>query len=150
MDTRHLSSELPWVSCTLEGLFKRVCLDLMLKNSTGQPSFNEYFHLLTSSNGTDLISTMNGLFYAGGVIGALVLPTAADKLGRKWAIGIVSKLIMISNGRLIINQSAALCMVSGAVMAGSTHVAEFIAFRFVAGAGAAMMLSAIPVCCLSH
>ncbi|RFU26001.1 hypothetical protein B7463_g10329, partial [Scytalidium lignicola] len=73
---------------------------------------------------------MNGLFYVGGVIGALVLPTAADKLGRNWAIGI----------------SASFCLVSAAVMAGGTHVAEFIVFRFVAGADAAMMLSLFRIC----
>jgi hypothetical protein len=37
-------------------------------------------------------------------------------------------------------------IVSGAVLAGSTHVAEFIVFRFVAGAGAFTMLAAVPVC----
>jgi hypothetical protein len=30
-------------------------------------------------------------------------------------------------------------------MAGSTHVAEFIAFRFISGAGAFMMLASVPV-----
>lgn len=36
-------------------------------------------------------------------------------------------------------------IVSGAVLAGSTHIAEFIAFRFVAGAGAFSILAAVPV-----
>jgi len=30
-------------------------------------------------------------------------------------------------------------------MAGSTHVAEFIVFRFVSGLGTFMMLAAVPV-----
>jgi hypothetical protein len=60
-----------------------------LKVSTGQPSFIAYFDLATRSNGTDLISTMNGLFQTGGVIGTLLLPTVADKYGRKWACAVV-------------------------------------------------------------
>ncbi len=55
----------------------------------GQPTFIEYFQLATRSNGTDLISTMNGLFQTGGVIGTLLLPTVADKWGRKWALAVV-------------------------------------------------------------
>lgn len=40
-------------------------------------------------------------------------------------------------------------LVSGAVLAGSTHVAEFIVFRFIAGAGAFSILAAVPVCSTS-
>lgn len=48
--------------------------------------------------------------------------------------------------RLTIDGKAALLnVISGAVLAGSTHVAEFIAFRFVAGAGAFSILAAVPV-----
>lgn len=36
-------------------------------------------------------------------------------------------------------------VISGAVLAGSTHVAEFIVFRFIAGAGAFSILAAVPV-----
>lgn len=43
----------------------------------------------TRPNALDLISTMNGLYFAGGVIGALMLPTVADKYGRKWACAFV-------------------------------------------------------------
>jgi hypothetical protein len=42
-------------------------------------------------------------------------------------------------------QAALLNLISGAVLAGSTHVGEFIAFRFVAGAGAFSILAAVPV-----
>ena len=57
---------------------------------TGQPSFIEYSELGTRSNGLDLMSTMNGLFQSCAVIGTLLLPYAADRFGRKWAIAIVS------------------------------------------------------------
>jgi MFS family permease len=50
----------------------------------------EYFELETRPNGTDLISTMNGIFQTGGLIGTLVLPWIADQWGRRWALAIVS------------------------------------------------------------
>ena len=46
----------------------------------------------TRPNGTDLLSSMNGVFQTGGVIGTLLLPTVADKYGRKWACAVVSKV----------------------------------------------------------
>ncbi|OQU95567.1 hypothetical protein CLAIMM_01752 [Cladophialophora immunda] len=101
----------------------------IISTTLGQPSFTEYFDLATRSNGTDLISTMNGLFQAGGVIGTLLLPTVADKYGRKWACAV----------------SAILAIISGAIMAGSVNVGMFIAFRFVAGASAFMILAAVPI-----
>jgi hypothetical protein len=42
-------------------------------------------------------------------------------------------------------QSSVLGIVSGAVLAGSTNIAEFLVFRFVAGASAFMILAAVPV-----
>lgn len=63
---------------------------LKTDSHAGQPSFIAYFDLATRSNGTDLISTMNGLFQTGGVIGTLMLPYVADRWGRKWAIATVS------------------------------------------------------------
>ncbi|KAH0847812.1 hypothetical protein AYO21_04018 [Fonsecaea monophora] len=95
----------------------------------GQPSFLEYFNLETSSNGTTLISTMNGVFQTGGFLGVLCLPWVADKYGRKWSLAVPALLIIVS----------------GAVMAGSTNVAEFIVFRFFSGAGAYMFVAAPPL-----
>ena len=46
---------------------------------------------------------------------------------------------------LISSQSAALAIISGAVLAGSTNIAEFLVFRFVAGASAFMILAAVPI-----
>lgn len=43
------------------------------------------------------------------------------------------------------SQSAILAVISGALMAGSVHVGMFIAFRFVAGASAFMILAAVPI-----
>lgn len=101
----------------------------IIGTTLGQPSFIEYFQLATRKNGTDLISTTNGLFQAGGVIGTLLLPIVSDKYGRKWGIAV----------------SAILAIISGAVLAGSTNIVEFIVFRFVAGASAFMVLAAVPI-----
>jgi MFS family permease len=46
---------------------------------------------------------------------------------------------------LTLSQSASLAMISGAFLAGSVHIGMFLAFRFVAGAGAFMILAAVPI-----
>jgi MFS family permease len=38
-----------------------------------------------------------------------------------------------------------LCLVSGALLAGSVNIGMFLAFRFFAGAGAFMILAAVPI-----
>ncbi|KAF2013703.1 MFS transporter [Aaosphaeria arxii CBS 175.79] len=101
----------------------------IIGTTLGQPSFITYFALDTRPNGTDLIATTNGLFQAGGVIGTLLLPVVADKYGRKWGIAV----------------SAILAIISGALLTGSTHIGVFIAFRFIAGASAFMVLAAVPI-----
>ena len=60
----------------------------IIGTTLGQPSFISYFELDTRPNGTDLISTTNGIFQAGGVIGTLLLPIVSDKYGRKWGIAV--------------------------------------------------------------
>jgi MFS family permease len=67
----------------------------IIGTTLGQPSFISYFELDTRKNGTDLISTTNGLFQAGGVVGTLLLPNISDRYGRKWGIAIVSYLTFI-------------------------------------------------------
>ncbi|KAH7084273.1 MFS transporter [Paraphoma chrysanthemicola] len=101
----------------------------VIGNTLGQPSFIKYFDLDTRPDATDLISTTNGIFQAGGVIGTLMLPIASDKFGRKMGIAL----------------SALLAVISGAGLAGSVHIGMFIAFRFIAGASAFMVLAAVPI-----
>ncbi|KAF2677245.1 MFS transporter [Lentithecium fluviatile CBS 122367] len=106
----------------------------IIGTTLGQPSFIKYFSLDTRSNGTGLISTTNGLFQAGGVIGTLLLPIISDKYGRKWGIAIISGW-----------QSAILAVISGAGLASSVHIGMFIAFRLIAGAAAFVSLAAVPI-----
>ncbi|QGI61528.1 hypothetical protein CEK26_005496 [Fusarium fujikuroi] len=97
--------------------------------TVAQPSFVEYFELGTRSNATSLISAMNSLFFAGAAIFILTVPFFADKWGRKAAVAV----------------SATVIIIAGAVLAGSVHVAQFIVFRFVSGAGTYMMISSVTL-----
>ncbi|KAK4942022.1 hypothetical protein LTR10_018203 [Elasticomyces elasticus] len=100
----------------------------IIATTLGQPSFLQYFGLLTASNASSIFGATGGLFFAGATIGPLLLPWFADKYGRKYSIGFALLLDLIAF----------------AVQAGSTHIAEFLAFRFVAGAGSFMTLAAVP------
>ncbi|RBQ79665.1 hypothetical protein FVER14953_12696 [Fusarium verticillioides] len=97
--------------------------------TVAQPSFVEYFELATRSNTTSLISAMNSLFFAGATIFILTVPFFADRWGRKAAVAV----------------SATIIIIAGAILAGSVHVAQFIVFRFVSGAGTYMMISSVTL-----
>ncbi|KFY14232.1 hypothetical protein V492_02761 [Pseudogymnoascus sp. VKM F-4246] len=95
----------------------------------GQPSFVAYFDLETRANATSLISSMNGLFQAGAFFGALCISYVGDRFGRKMSITVPAILVVVS----------------GALLAGSTHIAMFLTFRFFSGMGSFWLLGAIPV-----
>ena len=101
----------------------------IIGTTLAQPTFLAYFHLDTRADATALISTMNGLYQVGGFLGVFTVSYFADKWGRRAAIGV----------------SALITLVSGALLAGSVNVGMFIAFRFTCGAGAFMILSAVPI-----
>ena len=101
----------------------------IIGTTLGQPTFIKYFNLDTRSNATDLISATNGVFQTGGVIGTMCLPWISDRWGRKWGIAF----------------AAILAIISGAFLAGSTNIGEFIFFRLIAGASAFMILAAVPI-----
>lgn len=71
----------------------------------------------TASNSTEIQGAINGMFQAGGLIGTFVCSLAADRLGRKKAIFV----------------AACICVVGGALQAGSVHIGMFIAARFITG-----------------
>ncbi|KAK9382852.1 general substrate transporter [Kockiozyma suomiensis] len=101
----------------------------IIATTRGQPSFNSYFKLDTASNATQLNGAMDGLFQAGGLFGALTVSYLADKLGRR-------KCIMLGS---------LLCVIGGALQAGSVHVGMFIAVRFVTGFGVGQLLTSVPM-----
>lgn len=73
----------------------------------------------TASNVTQLEGAINGLFQAGGLIGTLSSSWTGDRFGRKRAIFIASFV----------------CVIGGALQAGSAHIGMFIVARFVTGLG---------------
>lgn len=91
----------------------------IIATTLGQPSFVTYFELDTRSNAADLIGAINGLFQAGGLVGALSCSQTADWLGRRKAILVASVVSVIG----------------GALQAGSVNIAMYIAMRFVTGLG---------------
>lgn len=60
---------------------------------------------------------MNGLFQGGGVFGTLLAGPVADKLSRRGGIGL----------------AAVICLIGGALQAGSVNVAMFLVARFITG-----------------
>ncbi|KAK5136980.1 hypothetical protein LTR08_001487 [Meristemomyces frigidus] len=101
----------------------------IIATTLAQPTFLTYFELDTRSDARSLISTMNGLYQVGGFLGVFTVSYFADNWGRRAAIGV----------------SAIITALSGALLAGSVNVAMFIFFRFTSGAGAFMLLSAVPI-----
>lgn len=101
----------------------------IIATTLAQPSFIHYFKLDTRSNSTQLIATTNGLYYAGGFLAVWTVSWLSDRWGRKFSIAI----------------SAFINLVAAAGLAGSTNIAMFILFRFIAGAGAFMIVTAIPI-----
>lgn len=93
------------------------------------PEFLNYFSLTSSSHGTALQATFNGLFQTGGFLGVFLVSYFADKHGRRVGIAVPAVVLVIT----------------AALMAGTTNVAEFIVWRFFAGAGTFMILSAVPI-----
>ena len=87
--------------------------------SAGQPTFYAYMGLATNPHETALIGSITGLFYAGGIFGAVLNSIFCDRIGRKWTTITASIIVLIST----------------ACLAGSVNIGMFIAFRFFVGLG---------------
>ncbi|KIX06755.1 uncharacterized protein Z518_04731 [Rhinocladiella mackenziei CBS 650.93] len=96
----------------------------------GLPSFFEYFSIdIKSEEGSRITGATNGLFAGGGIIGCFFITWLADKVGRKRAIQI----------------TATLCIIAGALQAGSVHIAMFLVARFLMGVGVGMVNVITPL-----
>ncbi|KIW25612.1 uncharacterized protein PV07_08778 [Cladophialophora immunda] len=95
---------------------------------TGQPTFLEYFKLTGTSNGDELLGACVCMYYVGGFFGSIYGAWASDYWGRK-------------NSQI---QAAIIVAVSGALQAGSVHVAMFIVGRFLCGIAGYMVLTGTP------
>ncbi|KAF5008867.1 hypothetical protein FDECE_4891 [Fusarium decemcellulare] len=101
----------------------------IISTTLGQPSFQLYFELNTRSNTAGFQGAINGLYYAGGLIGTLCTAHTGDAFGRRMAMFI----------------GGTFSWVGGALQAGSVHIAMFMAARFVTGIGIGMLLCLVPL-----
>ncbi|SCO91365.1 related to sugar transporter [Fusarium oxysporum] len=99
----------------------------------GLDSFNTYFDLTTTGAGAKktnaITGAASGLFFGGSAIGALVHIWLANYAGRVRAAQV----------------TALLCIIAGAIQAGSVHIAMFLAGRFLAGIGVGLCVTLVPV-----
>jgi MFS family permease len=72
---------------------------------------------------------MYNSFLGGGLIGAVIQAPVSDRYGRRVATG----------------SAACLTILSGALQAGSVHIAMFIVARFICGLGAGIVITNCPV-----
>ncbi|OBT97454.1 hypothetical protein VE01_04367 [Pseudogymnoascus verrucosus] len=98
----------------------------------GLPSFFDYFNLSLSGpnakEGNDIIGAANGLFFGGGLFGALVVNLILNKLGRRFSIQII----------------CVICIISAVIQGGAVHIAMILVGRFLSGVGVGMMQVTIP------
>ncbi|KIW84807.1 hypothetical protein Z517_00195 [Fonsecaea pedrosoi CBS 271.37] len=105
----------------------------IIATTLGQPDFFKYLHLDTEGPGLShtnaITGAMNGLFQAGGFLGALSIGPICDWCSRRGGIGI----------------SAATCLVGGALQCGSVNVGMFLFARFLTGIGTGMIVCGVPL-----
>jgi MFS family permease len=75
------------------------------------------------------LGAVNSLFAFGAAVGALLQGWASDALGRKMAIF----------------AAAILCIIGGALTAGSVHIAMLIVVRLISGVGLGMIVTMSPL-----
>jgi MFS family permease len=117
-------------------------------SSIGQPGFYSYFKLdrksyhiihlaspqltpnvATTSHTASILGAVNALFSFGAAMGALAQSWISDKYGRKKAI-----LVAI-----------VLCVIGGALTAGSVHIDMLIVVRLLSGFGLGMIVTMSPM-----
>jgi MFS family permease len=95
----------------------------------GLPSFFDYFNIIiSSSHGSAIVGSVNGVYAGGGAIGCWSVSWLANRLGRKKCIQIICLL----------------CIVSAALQAGSVHIAMLLVARLLNGIGVGMMNCIVP------
>ncbi|KAJ6115470.1 hypothetical protein N7486_001248 [Penicillium sp. IBT 16267x] len=102
----------------------------VISNTLGQPGFLSYFNLdQNPSQANAVTGAVNGLFFAGAMLGALVAGWMCEARGRKKTMYLASVVTILG----------------AALEAGSVKVGMFLAARFIAGAGIGMMVVIIPI-----
>jgi MFS family permease len=107
----------------------------IIGSTIGQPGWYAYFNLPPqgepgyTTKTTQTIATANGLYSAGGAVGALFVMWAADYFGRKRSIQMGSLLAVIG----------------GAFQGGAAALAMFQVGRFVSGLGIGILVTVCPM-----
>ncbi|KAL2815743.1 major facilitator superfamily domain-containing protein [Aspergillus granulosus] len=101
----------------------------IIATTLSQHSFTAAMGLDKASNEESLVGAINGLYYAGGVVGAFTGGWLSNRWGRK-----ISTMV----GNIIL-------LIAAAVMTGGVNVAMFTTFRFFSGVGSFILLSTAPV-----
>lgn len=105
----------------------------IIGSTVGQPNFYAYFNLPTSGPGyaytTNIIGALNGINSAGAIVGCLFQAWSADYYGRKRTLQF---------GCLVL-------IVGGALCSGAVNMGMFLAGRFIAGVGAAILACVVPI-----
>jgi MFS family permease len=102
----------------------------VISNTIGQPGFIQKFNLKANSDYTNAITgTINGLYCAGALFGALHVGWMCEARGRKETMYLAS----------------AVNVVGGALETGSVDIAMFLVSRFISGWGIGMMVVLIPI-----
>lgn len=113
---------MPWLTRHLD------CASI-IGTTLGQPSFLTYFGLDTARNAPQLEGAMNGLFQGGGLLGSCFGGFGDDRIGRRRSMFITTIL----------------CIVGGALQAGSVHIAMFLVARFITGFGVGGVVLLVPL-----
>jgi MFS family permease len=88
----------------------------VISTTLGQPSFLEYFGFVElNGENTSLIGAALGVFFTGSLFGLYYQSYVADRFGRRASLA----------------SAATTSIVSGALLAGSVHIAMFLVFRCV-------------------
>ncbi|OQV09528.1 hypothetical protein CLAIMM_13641 [Cladophialophora immunda] len=108
----------------------------VLTNTLGQPNFYSYFGLTQDKADAGkyaytnrIIGACNGVFSAGGFLGAVLMGWWCEARGRKEALA----------------GSTVVSLVGGALSAGSVHIGMFLAARTITGIGVGMFVTLVPI-----
>ncbi|KAK5044476.1 hypothetical protein LTR84_010757 [Exophiala bonariae] len=98
-----------------------------IAGSFAQVSFGIKF--LSGSNANSIIGAILGVFYGGGLIGAIIQAPISDHYGRRAG--------SVAGGMLMV--------ISGALQSGATHIAMFLVGRFIGGIASGILIANCPV-----
>lgn len=106
----------------------------IIGSTVGQPNFYAFFNLPTVgqpgyAHTTNMIGALNGINSAGAIVGCFLQAWTADYFGRKRTLQL----------------GCVVLIVGGALCSGAVNMGMFLAGRFIAGVGAAILACVVPI-----